>query len=207
MDAVRPHTATRLIAISSAILAVGVILSAAWLIYPPGRGLVYLCLYTVLTNTYISLLPYEPFLFYYSALYAPMWVTAAAGVGALLSGSIDYATLNPVLHLAKIRRHFVERRLYRWPVRVYDRAPFLLIVFAALTPFPFYPVKFLALSTRYPMGRYLAALMVGRLPRFYALASVGHAIHIPLWVLVLSFVAMFGVTFLGSKLRRKGARG
>ena len=36
---------------------------------------------------------------------------------------------------------------------------------ATLTPVPFYPVKFLALSSGFSEARYLSALMVGRLPR------------------------------------------
>lgn len=174
-----------------------------WLVYPPGRGLVYLCLYTILTNTYISVLPFEPFFFHYASQHDPLLVTLSAGLGALFSGTIDYATLNPLLHVGRIRQFYADRRIYKWAVRVYSKTPFLLIVFAALTPFPFYPVKFLALSTRYSMARYLTALLVGRLPRFYVLAIICHAVDVPFWVLALSFVAMVGVTFIGMGRRSK----
>ena len=53
------------------------------------------------------------------------------------------------------------------------------------------------------MMRYLAALIVGRLPRFYFYAVVGHAIDVPVWLLVLTFFVMIGITLVGSRRGRE----
>ena len=51
-------------ALTAATLAAAYI---GWFLVPEFRGLVKLCAYTVVSNVYISLLPHEPVLFYYTA--------------------------------------------------------------------------------------------------------------------------------------------
>jgi hypothetical protein len=182
--------------------SVGAATYVLWTYHAPSRGLVRLFYYTILTNTYISLLPYEPVLFYYATLYPPLQITLSAGLAVLVSGAMDHTTLTWLLGRGRIRRVYADTRLYRVAVDWYGRAPFLLISLAALTPFPYYPVKFLAFASGYPRGKYLAALLTGRLPRFYILALAGRALRIPLWLLVLSFALMAAVS-LGGEVRRR----
>jgi uncharacterized membrane protein YdjX (TVP38/TMEM64 family) len=58
---------------------------------------------------------------------------------------------------------------------------------------PYYPFKFLAIAGGYPLGKYEAALLVGRFPRFYALAWFGYVAKIPnelLLIIAAVFIAM-----------------
>src|SRR5438309_10016324 len=70
------------------------------------------------------------------------------------------------------------------------RAPFAVLAISGVTPLPFFPFKALAFAARYPLGKYLAAIAVGRLPRYLLLAWVGYAVHIPAWLLVFVFVLL-----------------
>jgi uncharacterized membrane protein YdjX (TVP38/TMEM64 family) len=65
-----------------------------------------------------------------------------------------------------------ESRWFQFAARWFRKAPALLIAGSALAPVPFYPVKILAIAADYPLRRFIVALVVGRLPRFYFLARV-----------------------------------
>ena len=173
-----------------------------WFHAPAWRGLVKLCAYTVVSNVYISVLPHEPALIFYGKSMGAFWAMVGATVGAFLSGVIDHETLTRVLNIGKVRRLYVDRRIYKVSARWYGRRPFLTIVVAALTPIPFYPVKFLALSESYPLGRYLLALIVGRAPRYYLYAWLGDVLDVPNWAIIAAFAAMI-LAGVGGKLREK----
>jgi hypothetical protein len=64
----------------------------------------------------------------------------------------------------------------------------------SLTPLPISIIRVLAPASGYPIGRYVAAQIVGRLPRFYVLAWLGRTIDFPTWILGLMFVVLL-VTF------------
>jgi uncharacterized membrane protein YdjX (TVP38/TMEM64 family) len=172
--------------------ACATLLAAAltWFYGPHGVELVKLGAYTVVSNIYISVLPHEPVLIFYGKAMGPFWAMVGATVGAFVSGIIDHETLTRVLNIQKVRGLYENRRIYQVSARWYAKRPFLTIVVAALTPIPFYPVKFLALSASYPLPRYLLALIVGRAPKFYLYGWLGEALDIPNWVIVGAFVAL-----------------
>ncbi len=178
--------AAALVGVVGAALGAG----ATWLYAPHGVELVKLAAYTVVSNSYISVLPHEPVLIFYGKTLGPFWAMVSATIGAVLSGVIDHQTLTRVLNIQKVRGLYEHRRIYKASVLWYAKRPFWTIVVAALTPIPFYPIKFIALSARYPASRYLLALVVGRAPRFYVYAWLGERLDIPNWVIVGGFVAM-----------------
>jgi membrane protein YqaA with SNARE-associated domain len=190
-----------LAALTAATLAAAYV---GWFQAPEFRGLVKLCAYTVVSNVYISLLPHEPVLFYYGKVVGPFAAMLAATTGALLSGVIDHETLTRLLNVHRVRRLYADRRIYKVCVRWYARRPFWTIVVAALTPVPFYPVKFLALSDSYPRGRYLLALVVGRAPRYYIYSWLGAEFAIPNGVIVGAFAAMMIPPLVGAIRGRRG---
>ena len=164
--------------------------AATWLFAPYGVDLVKLAAYTVVSNVYIAVLPHEPVLIFYAKAIGPFWAMVGATAGALVSGVIDHETLTRVLNIKRVRGLYENRRIYKASARWYAKRPFWTIVVAALTPIPFYPVKFIALSESYPARRYLLALIVGRAPRFYVYAWLGDAFAIPDWLIIGAFLAM-----------------
>jgi membrane protein YqaA with SNARE-associated domain len=121
----------------------------------------------------VSVLANEPMLFAAAKSYPPALVAAAGTIGCLVAIVLDYALIGWLVNQRLIRRELDESTWYRWSQKVFGRAPFLLILGSALFPVPFYPVKILAIATDYPVWRFVLALVLGRLPRFYLLACVG----------------------------------
>jgi len=153
------------------------------------RSYLYLAFYAIPANTAITVFPHEPVLVYFGK-FANVWLTAAAAtVGTVAAGYMDHTVFTPVLNL-KGRQAYKERALYRRAAEWFARWPFPTLVVAGFTPVPFWPFKFLSFSAHYPLGRYLAALVVGRFPRYVILAWVGRALDVPNWILFGFFLVV-----------------
>lgn len=70
---------------------------------------------------------------------------------------------------------------------------------AAFTPIPFDPFRFLAIASGYNRTGYLAAIFVGRAPRYYFLAQLGGHWHIPPWIIVVSIILLLVVSVLRNR--------
>ena len=68
--------------------------------------------------------------------------------------------------------------------------PFISLVIAGFTPIPFFPFKFMVYASKYSIRKYLAAVTVGRFPRYFLLAYAGFKLQIPNWIIFASFAAM-----------------
>lgn len=161
-------------------------------------GLIDLFVYSIPSNTAISLLPHEPMLLIYGGR-ANLWLAAAvATVGTMVAGWLDHRIFVPVLNVERIVG-YKENRLYRSTMRLFERAPFAALVVAGISPVPYWPFKLLAFSRGYSLVRYLGAIAVGRFPRYALILWIGATFRIPTWVLVATaFVAFlaYGVHFL-----------
>jgi ribonucleoside-triphosphate reductase len=76
------------------------------------------------------------------------------------------------------------------PIDTDARRQFSDVALSGLTPLPFFPFKALAFAMRYPLGRYLGAVALGRLPRYLLLAWLGVAVRLPPALLAALFVAL-----------------
>jgi membrane protein YqaA with SNARE-associated domain len=72
----------------------------------------------------------------------------------------------------------------------FSAAPFLVLVVSGVLPLPFFPFKALAFAQRYPLGRYLGAVALGRFPRYALLAGLGVLVRVPVWVLIALFAVL-----------------
>ncbi len=145
--------------------------------------------YAFISNVALAVVPHEPVVILYGQKLG-VWLTAVvATVGTVAASWVDHRVFEPVIARAAARA-----RLENGPVGkmfgLFGRAPFAIIAVSGVTPLPFFPFKAMAFATRYPMGRYLAAVATGRLPRYVLLAWLGVAIDVPLWVLVALFLLM-----------------
>lgn len=161
-------------------------------------GLGALFVYSIPSNTAISVLPHEPVLLIYGSR-DNVWVAAAvATVGTMVAGWLDHRIFVPVLNVERFVG-YKESRLYRSTMRLFERAPFAALVVAGVSPVPYWPFKLLAFSRGYSLVRYLGAIAVGRFPRYSLILWIGSEFQIPMWLLVatafLAFLA-YGVQFL-----------
>lgn len=168
-----------------------------WLV-PWLAGTFLFTLYSVPANSLLPV-PHEPGLLFVARFYDP-WIIALAGcLGTVVAAAIDYPVVKRAFAHPKIRRAR-NTKLYHLSVKWLMRYPFATIVVFAATPLPVYVVRVLAPASGYPMWRYIVATMVGRFPRYYAVAWFGHLVHVPAWLLLALFVVMVGALVLGSKV-------
>jgi len=115
---------------------------------------------------------YEPILMLYGQLYPPMLI---AVLGAFTSAAAEY--LNYHLYRALLNCDSLDRVLRSKSARpvtaLFDRQPFLAIWICAWSPLPDWAARILASHSRYSVPRYLAAFVLGRIPKFWLLAEVG----------------------------------
>ena len=143
----------------------------------------------------------------FGTLFAPWLIAVLAGAATAWVEYFNYRMMGRVLTVKQIKAA-TEKRPYRVAERWFKKFPFLIIVLTGFTPVPYAPFRVFAISARYPIDRYLAAILVGRTPRYYLWALLGAAIDLPLWGYGLIFVPFLAVTVLvtlRSHRRRTGA--
>ncbi|MCB0275990.1 MAG: VTT domain-containing protein [Calditrichaeota bacterium] len=188
-----------------AVIALALFSVAATLVlqrlFPDYAGLVWFGFISIPTNMLIAPVPHDIFLFEAAKHYHALAVAVVGTIGCCVGGIFDYWLLLPFLNREKIRSSFENKNLYLKSLRFFARAPFWMLVFAAGTPMPFYPFKFLSIAGHYPRWRYIAAMAVGRTPRYYLLSMLGYALQVPTWLVVVVILGILLLPFAGN-LRR-----
>jgi membrane protein YqaA with SNARE-associated domain len=168
------------------------------LLEPWLSGMYLFAIYSVPANSLLPV-PHEPGLLFFARFYPPHMIALAGCVGTGIGAAIDYPVVKRAFLHPKIQRAR-DTRLYALSVRWLMRYPFATIVLFAVTPLPVYVVRVLAPACGYPLWRYITATMVGRYPRYWLVAWIGHVFQIPGWVLFALFIVMTGLLVLGSRV-------
>ena len=146
---------------------------------------------------------YEPILLFYGKLYPPL---AVALVGAVASTAAEY--LNYYLYRALLDCRSLDRLMRgngaRPVTALFARHPFLAIWVCAWSPLPDWAARILAAHSRYPVHRYLAAFVAGRIPKFWLLAAVGSYWMPSGWTVIAIAAGSVLVTLVGIARRRTG---
>jgi len=165
---------------------------------PDRAGLFLLTIYSIPSNSILPV-PHEPGVLYFAQYYHPVWIAVAATAGSAAACLADYALVEALLRHPRINGAR-EARLYKWAVKWLMRFPFGTIVAFTLVPvLPLYVARVLAPASGYPLWRYALANIVGRFPRFLGLAWLGHAFHLPGWVLLAMFVLLLAFLYGASR--------
>jgi membrane protein YqaA with SNARE-associated domain len=196
------RTRTRLtgaVFLGETLLVVGLLVW--WLIWgrhDPGHGPLVLFLYCFPSEFLIAPVPHEPVLIYFGRILSPLTVALYSVAGTVLVEALNYHATSFVTDTQPMRR-LARARWLRRMVTLFERWPFATLVLGGLAPLPFYPFRFLVTLTRYPISRYLLAIFVSRLPRFYLIALFGALLPISDRTLAVTFVVMivaFSLPFL-----------
>jgi ribonucleoside-triphosphate reductase len=59
---------------------------------------------------------------------------------------------------------------------------------------PFEPFRIAAIVIRYPLGKYLLSVLLGRIPRYYVIALIGTVYQIPTRYLLIMMVSVMLIT-------------
>lgn len=157
------------------------------ILLPRSVPLVWLAVLAIPANSPLSpILPtaFEPLIMEAAKYERAAWVTLVALGTYLYMEYLNWHVYGWVLKrraLAKLRDH----RWMRLSVKQFDRAAFATVVFFALTPLPFWAVRSVAILDKYPLGRFMTATALGRLPRLFMYAWLGAALRIPTLVLAI----------------------
>jgi uncharacterized membrane protein YdjX (TVP38/TMEM64 family) len=141
------------------------------------------------TEFLIAIVPHEPILLYFGKFYAPLTVALVAGSSTLMTEALNYSVFKYVMDL-KFFKNIRQKKTVNKIVDLFNRAPFLALWIAAFTPIPFYPFRFLVVLAQYPLAKYILVLTLSRIPRFFILALIGHAIQIPDYLLAVLFIVL-----------------
>ena len=167
----------RLVGRPAALLLGATLLPAAlstlliWRFFPDWWQLSAYFWYSIPGNSFLWL-PHEPAVLYAGAIYGPTLVALIGGVATLLASIVDHAVFTRALRLERVAP-IKETRIMRFCVDLFNKQPWWTVVTFALTPIPFYPIRIVAPMANYPMARYVSAIVVGRVPRYYVLALGG----------------------------------
>ncbi len=120
---------------------------------------------------------FEPMLLAFGKLYPPLLI---AVLGAVLSVAMEwvnyrlYDWMSELKRLEALKARAASGRL----VRLFARQPFLATWLFALSPAPDWGARVLAILARYSIRRYLLAFLLGRVPKFWLLATIGEALPV-----------------------------
>lgn len=168
---------------------------------PAYRELVYLFWLSITSNTVVPFTFQEPLLLLYGQLYSPFLVTIIAVIAVVIMEFINYQILVPVLEINKIKI-FRKKRFYQLVELYFSKFPFLSLVVSCLAPIPLFPFRILAVTTRYPVKKYILSIFIGRTPLYYLLALTGQILNLPTWIYIISIAGVFAIMLL-KKLNKK----
>ena len=174
---------------------------AVLLAAPRYAGIFLLAIYCIPSNSVLPI-PHEPAMLYFAKFYHPFWVALAGTIGTVVVSFADYAIVETAMKHPKIAGTR-EKGVFKWALARMSRYPFWIIVLFSIGPLPIAVIRVLAPASHYPVGRYVLAQIVGRFPRFFALAALGHFVVLPTWLIVVLAVGMT----LGMWLASRGPSG
>ena len=166
---------------------------------PGTRPLILLFLYTIPSHSVVPI-PHEPALVWAGKIADPLTVALVSGAAMFIACFLDYETVNFIFDRTRVGSAR-DHRIYQGCVHYFLKAPFVTLMIAAFTPFiVFYPFRVLSPTSRYPMWRYMLAVVIGRTPRFYLEALVGYSFNwrntvlVGVAILLTSWMIMFRVS-------------
>ena len=144
---------------------------AVWVFLPSWWQLSAYFWYSIPGNSFI-LLPHEPAVIYAGTLYSPLLVAIVGGLATVPASAFDHQLFTRAFQLTSLAR-VKETRFSKLTARAFSFQPWWTIVVFAFSPIPFYPIRIAAPMYDYPATRYVIAVLVGRVPRYYLLAWGG----------------------------------
>lgn len=172
------------------------------------KNLWVLFFYSFPSEFLIATVPHEPVLLYFGKFHNPLTVALVAIPSTLLTEMLNYSCFKYVADL-KFFVKLQEKNAVKKTIQFFNKAPFLTLWVAGITPIPFYPLRFLVVMARYPMLKYILAVFFSRFPRFIIFAYIGLKVQFPDYMLILLFAVLIAVANISilRSLRNRKKRG
>lgn len=120
---------------------------------------------------------FEPMLLAFGKLYPPLLIAVLGGGLSVAMEWLNYRLYNwmsEFKRLETLKARAVSGRL----VQLFAKRPFLVVWLFALSPAPDWGARILGVLAGYPIRRYLLAFLLGRIPKFWLLATIGQALPV-----------------------------
>jgi len=174
------------------------------LFFPQYQTLVWYCFYTAISNFCIPWLPHEPIVLLYGTLFNPLLVALLGGISTCWVEFFNYKILGLITNIRQVQA-IIQKHWYLKAEGWFKKAPFLSLVISGFTPIPYAPFRVFAVTSKYPLTKYLLAVFVGRTPRYYILAWAGDVIKLSWWGYGIIFLVLL-IVALYSRFRAKYAK-
>ena len=142
-------------------------------------------------------------------LYGFILIAVLGGIGSCISGMVDYtlvAVISQSKKVAKLKNSKTYNKhlkpIYDYVEKLYEKAPFFILVIAAFTPIPFEPVKLLACIKKYNRLKFILAVFVARTPRYFILGKFQDMVKIPNIYLYGSIVVITMIILVRSRFKK-----
>jgi uncharacterized membrane protein YdjX (TVP38/TMEM64 family) len=142
---------------------------------------------------------FEPVLMAYGRSHSPLLIALVAVLTSVGMESVNYLGYGYLLRSRRLGR---AREISARLTALFARRPFLVCLLVAATPLPDWSARVLGAFARYPVRRYLLAFALGRVPKFWLLATLGHALNPSGSVLLMIAAGSLLVTGAAMGLRR-----
>lgn len=175
--------------------------------WPEIAGLVaFLCITIFVNGPLAPLLPatYEPVLMIAGRVYPPLLVALFGIAGTLYIEYINYYLYRALLFHPKLDRARTSG-LVRRTVALFEKSPFFAVWLCSWSPLPYWAVRFLAPLSGYPVRPYLLATFLGRMPRLWFFAALGHVVPVGTQWLVMITATMIVVAIVVAVHRHRVA--
>lgn len=120
----------------------------------------------------------EPILMAYGATHAPWLVTLVAAGASAFTELLSIHLMRGIVSMPRLDS-VRGKVMASWVMRLFARRPMLAIAITAFSPIPDWITRSLASVARYPVGRYVVADTIGRIPKLFIPVFIGSVIDVP----------------------------
>jgi len=186
-------------------------LLVVWLSFPSlqkNKSLWILFFYSFPSEFLIAAVPHEPVIIYFGKFYSPLTVALVAVVSTVATEALNYSAYKYMAALS-VLKNIVNIKSVQKIIRLFEKAPFVALIVAGLSPVPFYPFRILVVMARYPLAKYLLAVFLSRFPRFIFLSGIGRIFKIPDYLIigiVIASIVAIDISVIRNLLKKRAQK-
>ena len=152
-------------------------------------------------------LPTPPYVIALGKVFDPAIVALAGAIGNCIAAFVEYQLLLWICSKTELQQRVETNRIFQRFSYYFRRMAFVCLVFTGFTPIPFEPFRFAAILTRYNLSLYLLAVLLGRFPRYYLIALIGHQFQIPTRYLIILLIVSLVIPIIGMLIKHHSSGG
>lgn len=150
-------------------------------------------------------LPTPPFVIKIGEFFHPGIVALVGAIANCIAGFIEYHFLTWLFSKLELQKKIQNNWYFQKFADFFRRSAFICIVVTGFIPLYMEPFRIAAILTRFVLPKYLLAIFIGKLPRYYLIAMIGDTYQISAKYFILIVILLFmlpGIWLLFIKIFR-----